>query len=322
MKLAALVSENAHDESTSLFVKLGECFISRGHHFTLCPFVGTSVSTFGFDGPIHTFDELQSFKPDITFAASTDLLPALEQIPSRCKVFYYLRREDNLRPVLSISNVQIFVNSTSMYREVIQRFHITPFKAPGGVDFGVFTPKDLGTHEGPFTILTEGRLLGGRSGTGTVIRACERLYRKKYDVRLIVVHTSKEEQSRKRIEKITCRLPHKIVRESGPSEWNGLFHEADIFVSAAKDFSWDSMCANAMAAGLPLVAANPGTEDFLEHGITGLKAKRTRFSLAKAIRILIDSPDYRIQLATAGNRHIRNFDWDVLVDRILRRLTQ
>lgn len=301
---------------------MGDCFTSRGHQFVLCPLEGVVNSQIDFPGRVYSFEELQSMKLDVTFAASADALPALKGIHSNCRIFYHLRREDNLRPVFEVPGVRVFVNSTSMYREDAGRYGIAPFKALGGVNFGMFTPKNLETHQTTVTILSEYRANAGNMGTKIVIHSCEDLYRKGYGVRLILVSSLADEGIRNRIKKFTCGVPHKFVRECSVHDWNSLFHEADIFVSASRNLSWASMCAKAMAAGLPLVSANPGTVDFLEHRVTGLKAKRNRYSLSRAIKELIESPKIRNQLASAGNRRIRDYDWNVLVDRILRHLNE
>lgn len=300
------------------FLELGNIFVARGHNFSVYTPEGTPPSWFAYNGETKSFASLPSSDHDVLFATEVKFLNLLKSSRATHKVFYHVLEREDLRQVLGDPEIKIFVNSTNLYRHDIRKYRIYPFKAVGGVDFGGFTPKDHGLRSGPTTILTYGRLTMRRKGTRFVVKACERLYRKGYDIRLILFDTPLDEKSQSLIDNFSCSLPYKFITNHPVAENNSLFHQADIFASAEHSAGWANTCAEAMAARLPVVATDSGTKDFLKNDVTGIIVRRNSYSVARGLKRLLDSPELAARLADAGNRRVRNFDWTVLADKILR----
>jgi glycosyltransferase involved in cell wall biosynthesis len=173
------------------------------------------------------------------------------------------------------------------------------------------------TKEDVFTILVYGRISERVKGTELVVRACERLHRWYPDIRLILFDTPVNPAMSKAIEDFSTHVPFDFITNHPVEENAALFHQADLFVAAEKGAGWANTVAEAMACGIPVVATRSGTADILIDRETGILVKRNRGSIARGIRLLIESPELRQRLAVNGRKHIEQFDWQILADRII-----
>jgi glycosyltransferase involved in cell wall biosynthesis len=113
------------------------------------------------------------------------------------------------------------------------------------------------------------------------------------------------------------RLPGVTER---PGQW---VEDADIFVLSSRFEGFPNVIAEAMAAGLPVVAFNCpwGTDEIVRDGEDGLLVPPGDVdALAAAMRRLIADPERRRTLAEAGARNVRRFgkdavlaQWDALI---------
>ncbi|RPJ49591.1 MAG: glycosyltransferase [Acidobacteria bacterium] len=167
------------------------------------------------------------------------------------------------------------------------------------------------------TIMIYGRLSEKVKGTQLAVKACERLYKKFPNIRLLLFDTPVNESMAKAIENFKSSVPFEFITHHPVEKNVTLFHRADIFVAAEKGAGWANTVAEAMACGIPVVATRSGTADILINRETGLLVRRNAASIARGIRELIQSPGLRQQLAANGRKHIEQFDWHILANRII-----
>jgi glycosyltransferase involved in cell wall biosynthesis len=113
------------------------------------------------------------------------------------------------------------------------------------------------------------------------------------------------------------RLPGLTER---PGQW---IEDADIFVLSSRFEGFPNVIAEAMAAGLPVIAFDCpwGTDEIVRHGEDGLLVPLNDVhALAAAMRRLIADPERRRRLGEAGARNVRRFgteavvaEWDALI---------
>jgi glycosyltransferase involved in cell wall biosynthesis len=86
----------------------------------------------------------------------------------------------------------------------------------------------------------------------------------------------------------------------------------DIFFMPSVTESFGNVTCEAMAAGVPVVAAQAtGNVDLVEHGVTGFLVPPTDIgAYADAIGELIANPELRRAAGDAGHRRVQSYDWE------------
>lgn len=94
----------------------------------------------------------------------------------------------------------------------------------------------------------------------------------------------------------------------------------DIFFMPSVTESFGNVTCEAMAAGVPVVAAQAtGNSDLVEHGVTGFLVPPTDIrAYADAIGRLIEDPALRRQAGEAGHRRVQSYDWDQVNAAMMR----
>lgn len=322
MKLGAILPHTMLYGGVKRFFELGNVFIGLGHEFLV--FTPDGVSPAWYNGKVQTFplDKLQNHDFQAVFITEMQFLAPLLSSRAKHKVFYFVRATDNVLGLKKHPEVQLFANSTSGYEVLVSKWKRTPFKAFGGINVHSFWPKPFQAKENgePFVIMVYGRLLEKRKGTMLVVRACERLQRKGYRVRLLLFDTPVNEKSVKAIENFKSKVPFEFV-VNHPVEKNvELYHRADIFVAAERKTGTSNTAAEAMASGVPVIGTTSGTKDFLIHGETGLVVSRWSWRISSAIEKLLNDAEMRKRFASNGRRKIEEFSWESLAQRIHDRI--
>lgn len=322
MKLGVILPHTLLYGGVKRFMELGNIFVEKGHQFFIYTQDGIGPTWFDFRGEMKTFEDITSVELDAIFFTEPRYIPLIQEAKSKRKIFYFVRGNENLKKIKIIPNVEFFANSTNMYNTAKRKFGITCFKAFGGINTKHYQPKEHIKRDSskPFIIMAYGRLTEGRKGTRYVVKACERIYKKNKNIKLILFDTPVDEKMKKAIEDFDTIVPFEFVTHHPVMKNPELFQKADLFVAPEKKAGWSNTSVEAMASGIPVIASTSGTNDFLFHEKTGLIIRRNSRHIAKAIVRLMEDDKLCQSYAEAGRKQIENFDWHVLADRIEKHL--
>ncbi|MBD0332100.1 MAG: glycosyltransferase family 4 protein [Chitinophagaceae bacterium] len=302
------------------FFELGEIFIRRGHKMIILTPDGTAPEWFSFSGTVDKISNIRNYDFTALFLTEPQFLQPLLFAKARVKIFYHVGSA-KLRDVLKHKQVKVFVNSTNMYEYDLKHYRIKAVKAVGGVHLPQQV-KDLSQPDQIFTVMCYGRLNRKRKGTRIVVKAVEKLHKNGYIVKLLLFDTPIDEKGKKLAEQFKCKAPFEFVLNHPVEKNIELFRRASVFVSAERKGGWANNAAEALATGVPLVATQTGTKDFLIHNETGLKVIRHSFFIQKALEKLYNDVELRKRLAENGRKKIEAFSWDALTDRLLYLINQ
>lgn len=296
------------------FFELGEILIQRGHAFTIFTPEGIPPDWFTFHGEVKPLNAISSYRLDALFLTETDFVDHLVNANAALKIFYHVGPRAKLTTVLKHKQVLVFSNSSNMYTLDKRKYGIETIRAFGGVHLPA-KPKPYSPAE-TIHIMAYGRLTRKGKGTALVVRACEKLYKKGYPVKLLLFDSPIDDRSSEKIRNFTCKVPFEFILDHPVMDNEELFKRADIFVAAEKKGGWSNTAAEALASGIPLVATKTGTNDFLVHGETGLKVWRHPYFIRRAIETLIKDPALAQRLSGNGRKKIAEFSWTRLADFI------
>lgn len=306
------------------FLELGNIFVDRGHRFIVFTPDGKAPGWFDFKGEMATFDQIGGTQLDALWTTTVKFMPRVLASSARHKIFYHVRKSDNVRALMKNPEVEVFACSTNIYEYDLKKFGREAFKAIGGVTVANYRPKQSYAVPGgqPFTVMAYGRIVERVKGTHYVVSACEKLYAQGLNIRLLLFDTPVDEGAARRIREFTCKCPFEFVTGHPFSRNWELFNRADCFVSAENPrySGWNNTVAEAMACGLPVIATKAGTLDLIRHGHNGIRSARWRFCFRRHIRELYGSEALRRKYGEAALRDIREFDWSRVAERIIEKV--
>ncbi|RYY51182.1 MAG: glycosyltransferase [Chitinophagaceae bacterium] len=298
------------------FFELGEIFIRHGHQMTIFTPEGKYPDWFQFSGKLASLSTLPQYELDCLFTTEDKFLPQLTEAKARLKVFYHVGPRASLKEVMQHKDIVIFSNSTNMYLHNKKKYGLETIKALGGVHIPA-EPKKISLPQEPFHIMCYGRLSRKGKGTGIVVKAAEQLYREGRNVKLLLFDAPLDEKGRKQIAAFKPKVPFEFFIDNPVEENETMFKKADVFVAVEKKGGWSNTAAEALAAGIPLVASNTGTNDFLIDGETGLKVWRYSFFVKRAIKKLMDDITLQQRLAKNGREKMKSLSWESLAAFIM-----
>ena len=303
------------------FLELGNIFIEKGHSFTVYTPDGASPTWFNFKGETKPFSMLTEDSIDALFTTEVKFIEQLTTANARRRILYHVRITENLKPFLKHGGVEIFACSSNIYLHDKKKYGIEAFKALGGVDTSNYKAKEsYAVKDRPFVVMAYGRLAERVKGTKYVVRACEKLYKKGYNIRMLLFDTAISEKAQELINNFTASVPFDFIQNHPFDKNSEIFNKADLFVAAERHAGWSNTVSEAMACALPVIATQAGTKDLLIDGETGLLTKRYTFLFRRKIKKLIEDEALRQQLGQNAYRHVKNFDWHALDDRIISHL--
>jgi|WetSurSiteA1Bulk_404760.scaffolds.fasta_scaffold04327_4 glycosyltransferase involved in cell wall biosynthesis len=319
MNIGAILPHTYLYGGVKRFIELGRAFQNKGHRFTIYTPSGAPPEWTRHDLRYATFDDLKHDYNDMLFITDRKNKDILTGADAQYKIFYHVSLRHKARTMIKDKRLHTFACSTNIYRYDKRWFRTTPFLAMGGINNDLFYARETRDRkqEEPFTILFYGRLSEHQKGSGLVVKACERLYKKYPFIRLLLFDTPVNRTMSAVNEAFTTCVPFEFVMNHPVEKNVELFHRADIFVSAEKQAGWANTVAEAMACGIPVVTTHSGTLDMIVDGETGIFVGRNARSISKGIEKLILSVDLRRKLSANGSRYIRQFDWKILAERIL-----
>ncbi len=99
----------------------------------------------------------------------------------------------------------------------------------------------------------------------------------------------------------------------------GTMRAADVFILPSLWEGVPMVVAEAMAAGLPIVASQVGgVPDMIEDGVDGLLCDPTGSSLAERLGVLLADKNQRQSLGISAREHSRQFSSDLMAERYLK----
>lgn len=306
------------------FLELGNQFVDLGHRFIAFSPTGEAPNWFQFKGEFKPFSELNIIQPDAIFFTELSLLNNILTSNAKRKIYYIVNPSVNLRKIKKYKEIDFFANSTNLLQRAKKKYGIAAFPALGGVNLKNFPVKQLKpVNPGePFTVMAYGRIAEGRKGTMYAVRACEKLQRKGYNVKLLLFDTPVTEKIQKAIDSFKTSVPYEFVLNHPVEENVQLYHRADIFVAPEKKTGYANTVVEAMASGIPVVATTSGTKDLLIHNKTGLLVTRNSYRICNAIVKLISNYDFCVELTKNARLNVEKLDWSILAERIVNHINE
>lgn len=299
------------------FLELGNIFIELGHTFTVYTIEGKAPTWYDFKGETKTFVDLKKDDIDALFTTEVRFLEQLVTANTKKKIFYHVRMTEKVQKTLKYPDIEVFACSTNIYLYDKKKYGIEAFKALGGVNVLNYLEKtDYSVKVRPFCVMAYGRLAEKVKGTKYVVKACEKLYKKGYNIKLLLFDTAISEKAQKLIDNFSTCVPYDFVQNHPFDKNSELFNRADVFVAAEGHAGWSNTVAEAMACALPVIATSAGTRDLLIDGVTGLHTWRYAFIIRRRLKTLIENEGLREQLGKAARKNVENFDWRVLARNI------
>ena len=300
------------------FFEIGNILISKGHSFTVFTPEGKSPDWFPFQGEVLMLDNLSNYKFDALFITEPEFLGALDQANTILKIFYAVLQRRYIRKVAARRDLIMFANSTRLYEYLGGDRNQNLAKCIGGIDLKKFQfqPLKLKAASEPFVVLAYGRFYRKKKGTSMVVKSCENLHRRGYNLKLLLFDSPVDEQSRRKVKEFSCAVPFEFFVDYPVERLPELYHMADLFVSAERNAGWSNTSAEAMACGVPVVATSSGTSDFLIHEETGLVVWRHRWFIQRGIKRMYHDRTLRQTLAANARKEIARFSWSSLANTI------
>jgi glycosyltransferase involved in cell wall biosynthesis len=302
------------------FFEIGNILNRLGHEFMILTPEGERPDWFEFYGKVVKLENIHAFTFDALFITEPDYLGLLKKAKTRLRIFYaILQRSRYLNRVRRDDDLIILANSTKLYKYLGGPRKKNLFKAIGGVDTEKFSfkKKSVTATSAPFIVMAYGRFYKRKKGTSLVVKACERLLKKGYNIKLHLFDTPTDAYAQEQLRKFRCRVPFEFFINYPVRNLQDLYHQADVFVSAERNAGWSNTSAEAMACGVPVIATRSGTEDFVLHKQTGLLVWRHSWFIERAIRELYLDGPLRERLSVNGRKKIEAFSWMNLVENIL-----
>lgn len=306
------------------FFELGNQFVDLGHDFTAFTPAAESPTWFKFKGTIMDKLELNRQDLDALFFTELSLLDEVLSSKAQRKIFYLVNPSVNLNKIKKHKEIEFFANSSNLLKRAKSKFGIDAFAALGGVNLNNFSVKQIKpiVPNEPFTVMAYGRIAEGRKGTKYVVKACERLQKGGYKVKLLLFDTPVTEKIQKAIDSFKTTVPFEFVLNH-PVEQNALiFHKADFFVAPEKKTGYANTVVEAMACGIPVVATSSGTKDLLFDKHTGLVINRNSYEIRDAIIKLVSDYDLCVELTTNARKNVERLDWSILAAKIVQNIME
>jgi glycosyltransferase involved in cell wall biosynthesis len=228
----------------------------------------------------------------------------------------------------------ILIGCQSFAAEVIDHHGTAPERftlVPGAVDVGRFFPR-AGWQAGQWsdaahpTLLYHGRV-DQRKGVLDLLDAFALLAPARPDLRLLISGIGPDlEEARRRVVAAPWQAQVELAGYVDYDQVPQVYHRADVFVSPTYAEGFSNTILEAMASGLPCVAAEAvGVVDCLRHDKNGLLLPPGDVpALAAALVRILDDAALRVRLAETALHEARTtYAWPIIgrqIDGIYRRL--
>jgi phosphatidylinositol alpha-mannosyltransferase len=248
---------------------------------------------------------------------------------------FYAMGRPILRPFFNRITGRIAVSS-SAFDFVSQYFEGEYEIIPNGVDvqrFGAHQEPVGWMRDGRPTILFVGRFDEHRKGLRWILQALPLVEPYFPDLRVVVAGKGDPEAVAEWLPLRDYTRPNRtIYRSAGsalevefvgfvsPDDLPRYYQSADVYCAPSTGGeSFGIVLLEAMAAGTPVLASRiPGYAAVLTHGREGfLTEPKNPPALAAGLIRLLSDPTLRAQMAEAGRRTSRSYDWPIITERIV-----
>ena len=195
---------------------------------------------------------------------------------------------------------------------------------PNGLWVDRFVPAALPRAGGPArTLLFLGRTDEPRKGLDVLLAAAPDLMAACPDLRVVVAGHGDDERVRERARRLlpAAAAARFVVHGAVDDDRRAaLLGEADVYVAPhTGGESFGVVLAEAMAAGAAVAASDlPAFTSMLRNGRTGVLFRAgDAGDLLGSVLALLRDPDRRKGLAARASRHVRRYDWSVVVADVL-----
>jgi len=301
------------------YIELSNAFNSRGHEFIIYTPDGVYPSWTGMSGKVMRLSDARDSDHDVVITGSPEYLDILRGFPARLRVFYIqierVAREDEIARAEGIS---LMVNSKGLMDRMRKKYGVRALDGRGGINPALFHPPagGMGSGNGPFRIMCYGRTSRPRKGTRFVMKAAEKLYRRGYDLELLLFDSVNPGSPDPRVG-FDPGIPFRFYIDIPQDRMAAMYASADVFVSAEHRAGWSNTCAEASACGLPLVCTASGTTDFAVDGLNAIVlGARSPVSIGRALEKLYRDREMAQKMGSEGARRILDFTWEKVCDRM------
>ncbi|KUG06735.1 glycosyltransferase family 4 protein [Solirubrum puertoriconensis] len=238
-----------------------------------------------------------------------------------------------IRAVLNHAGA-VLIGCPSFAQEVMENHGTAPERftyVPGAVDVSRFRPRadwqpGQWANAAHPTLLYHGRV-DRRKGVLDLLYAFEQLAPTRPNLRLIVSGIGPDlEAVRQRVQTAPWQAQVELAGYVAYDEVPAVYHRADVFVSPTYAEGFSNTILEAMASGLPCVAAEAvGVVDCLRHAENGLLVRPGDVAaLTNALALTLDDEPLRAQLAHAALNEVRStYAWPIIgrqIDAVYRQL--
>jgi|GEM_PF-182645 len=317
MNIAGILPHTLLFGGVKRYVEIGRAVLARGHRFVIFTPEGRYPDWCTYPGTIRPLSHFFEEPFDAVIFSEARFLDYVQKSHARLKCFYVISQTKALRRIHCYRDIIFFANSSRAMRWVQRCIGVTPFPVFGGINTDHYFPREAEPPFPPFTVITYGRQAMKRKGTHLVKAACERLYKKGYDIKLLLFDTASTPELAADITNFRAACPFEFVANHPPERNRELYCRAHCFASAERKGMWANTASEAMACGVPVIASAIGSGDFLVPGVTGLRVRLSARSIAKAIARLYRDAELRRRLSAAGARRVRHYQWRFSADNLL-----
>lgn len=324
LTIAAILPHTKLYGGVKRFLELGNQFEKLGHRMLIFTPTGEIPAWFSFKGEILPLSEIKNRNLKAIFFTEISFLNDVLNSNAARKIYYIVNPSVNLKMIKKHREIEFFANSTNLLIRSKKKYGIDAFAALGGISlekFSIKSLKPINLTEG-FTVMAYGRIAEGRKGTLYVVRACEKLLKKGYKVRLLLFDTPVTEKIQIAIDKFKTTVPYEFILNHPVENNVRLYHKSDIFVAPEKKTGYANTVVEAMASGIPVIATGSGTNDLLFHNKTGLLVTRNSTRICNSIIKLINNHVLCLELTRNARANIERLDWSVLAGKIVQNIKE
>ncbi len=157
-------------------------------------------------------------------------------------------------------------------------------------------------------IITSIAALHERKGLKYLIQAISNLVKEFPNIKLVIVGQGPQEKELKELIK-ELKIENHIKLLGQQKETPKILKSTDIFVLPSKREAFGLVNLEAMITGMPIVASKVGgIQEVVKDGETGILIEpKISDVLARALKLLIESPEKRVSMAAAGQKRVQEF---------------